>query len=108
MSQLQSMLKLTEPAASPATAAPTAPYEPRDAVGIMGGLRRLLAFVVWVLSGFGLLGLLRRRRTARFKTEEVVVYCVHRSFFLWAMILTGFVGAAAVRHHGNPVVWGWI
>jgi hypothetical protein len=34
---------------------------------------------------------------------------VPRSFFLWAVILTGFVGAALVRHYpGTAVLWGWV
>ena len=47
-------------------------------------------------------------KSARFKVEEISVYCVHRSFFLWALILTGFVGAFAVHHHGRPLLWGWV
>ena len=76
--------------------------------GMLGGVKRFFAFLWWLVTGFGLLAALRRRRTARFKVEEIVVYSVHRSFFLWAMILTGFVAASAVRHHGNPVFWGWV
>jgi hypothetical protein len=76
--------------------------------GIFGGVKRLGAFLWWLVTGFGLLGALSRRRTARFKVEEIVVYSVHRSFYLWAMIVTGFCASAAVRHHGNPVLWGWV
>jgi hypothetical protein len=81
---------------------------PQGPSGPMLGVRRFSAFALWLLSGFGLLSALRRRRNARFKLEEVVVYCVHRSFFLWALILTGFISATAVRHHGDPVTWGWV
>jgi hypothetical protein len=73
-----------------------------------GGLKRFFGFLGWLFSGFGLLGLLGRRKNARYKTEEVSVYCLHRSFFLWALIVTGFVGAVAVRHGGNPIAWGWV
>jgi hypothetical protein len=76
--------------------------------GMIGGVKRLGAFLWWLVTGFGLLGALSRRRTARFKVEEIVVYSVHRSFYLWAMIVTGFCASAAVRHHGNPVLWGWV
>jgi hypothetical protein len=76
--------------------------------GVIGGVKRLGAFLWWLVTGFGLLGALSRRRTARFKVEEIVVYSVHRSFYLWAMIVTGFCASAAVRHHGNPVLWGWV
>ena len=64
-------------------------------------------FTRWLLGGAGLVAVLQRRRARRFKVEEVAVYCVHRSFFLWAVILTGFIASAAVRHHGNPILWGW-
>jgi hypothetical protein len=60
-----------------------------------------------------------RRKGEHYKIEEVVVYSVHRSFFLWPLILTGFVGAAIVNHHLHhtppghdpgklPHVMGWI
>lgn len=84
-----------------------APAEP-GSEGLFAGLKRIAAFCGWLLTGFGLLGALRRRRNARFKVEEIVVYSVHRSFFLWAIILTGFISALSLRHHGNPVVWGWV
>lgn len=106
MTQLQTTPRVTQPV--DASLAAEINPDLRDPVGLGGGLKRLLAFCGWMLTGFGLFGVLARRRHARFKTEEVVVYCVHRSFFLWALILSGFIGAAAVRHHGNPVVWGWI
>jgi hypothetical protein len=71
------------------------------------GLRRLLQFVLWVVSGFGLLGLFGRRR--HYKVQEVVVYSMHRGFFLWALIFTGFVGAAVVhRWPGAAVAMGWV
>lgn len=76
-----------------------------------GGVKKLGAFVVWILSGFGLLGHLvgGRRAMTRGKMDEIVVYAVPRSFFLWALILTGFVGAAFVRHYpGAAVLWGWV
>src|SRR5437588_198748 len=83
------------------------PPPPRSG-GFFAGLKRLGSFFVWIITGFGLLGALRRHRSARFKVEEISVYCVHRSFFLWALILTGFVGAFAVHHHGRPLLWGWV
>ena len=73
-------------------------------------LRRLAAFLAWVLTGFGLLGHLRGRSgAARHGGDEIVVYCVHRAFYLWGLILTGFVGAAVVsRHPQTGVLWGWV
>src|SRR5438046_1060274 len=92
----------TETARPPTTPAPSANR------GFVAGLKRTGSFIIWLITGFGLLGALTRRRSARFKTEEISVYCLHRSFFLWALIVTGFVGAFATRHHGNPILWGWI
>ena len=83
------------------------PGRPSDE-GFFAGTKRVGAFIWWLVTGFGLVGALSRRRNARFKVEEIVVYSVHRSFFLWAMILTGFIAAVSLRHHGNPVIWGWI
>src|SRR5438105_4557621 len=58
------------------------------------------AFLVWVLGGFGLIPMLYRRlfrpADSRFKNEEIVVYSVHRSFFLWPLILIGFAGGAII------------
>ncbi len=57
------------------------------------------------MTGFGLLTTRRRRASA----EEIVVYSVHQSFFLWALLLAGFVGAECVKHWpGSAHVWGWI
>jgi hypothetical protein len=74
-------------------------------------LKRVGAFAVWVLTGFGLLGHLlgRSRAASRGKPEEIVVYTVPRAFFLWALILVGFVAAAWVRHDPHTaVLWGWV
>jgi hypothetical protein len=69
--------------------------------------KRLFAFLAWLLTGFGLLGYLARG--GRSTSEQVVVYAVHQSFFLWAIVLSGFVGAACARHWPNSaVVWGWL
>src|SRR5690348_3201973 len=78
-------------------------------------LRRALRFVGWMLGGFGLAHSLRSRflsgTVARVAGggDEIVVYCVHRSFYLWAMILAGFIGAACVRHWpASAGAWGWV
>lgn len=75
-------------------------------------VRRTAAFALWVISGFGLaqrlFAGLRARHSRRGAADEVVVYCVHRSFFLWALILAGFVGAACTRHWPTTAAaWGW-
>jgi len=79
---------------------------------LWAALRRLGAFSVWVFTGFGLLGHLRgrgRAGAARHGGDEVVVYCVHRAFYLWFLILIGFVGSAVVaRHPHAAVAFGWV
>jgi hypothetical protein len=96
-------------AMAPATAARRewhAPAKGRD--HSPHGLRRLGAFSLWVFSGFGLLGVFGRHK-GHYKVQEVVVYSMHRGFFLWAIILTGFVGAAVVhRWAGAAVFMGWV
>src|SRR4051812_37669672 len=94
-----------EPIKTSPTAAEVAP-EPAAPRGQV--ISRLLRIPLWILSGFGLIPFLRRSRRARFKVEEVAIYTVHRSFFLWALIVTGFIAATAVRHGGDANRWGWI
>ena len=80
-------------------------------IGFAAAIRRSGAFLIWVFSGFGLLPALLRRHDARAKMQEITVYSVHRSFFLWALILTGFVSAAVVRGHAGaagPLGWVYI
>jgi len=77
--------------------------------GAWRSTKRLFAFAWWLITGFGLLGHLFGGKSARSKQEEIVVYCVPRSFFLWAIILVGFVASVLVRHYpGSAMVWGWI
>lgn len=48
---------------------------------------------------------------AKFKMEEVAVYCVHRSFFLWAMIFFGFLLGSLIKHypvHAEGFSWAYI
>jgi hypothetical protein len=104
---LEQRPQLQTPATRQATLAEQHDVQPVTG-GRLAALKRLGAFVLWILGGFGLIAALRRRRSARFKIEEISIYCLHRSFFLWALILTGFIAAAAVRHHGSPLLWGWV
>jgi len=65
--------------------------------------RRAISFTAWVATGFGLFASRRR------KPDEIVLYAVHQSFFLWALLLAGFIGAACVKTWpGTEVMWGWI
>lgn len=74
-----------------------------------GGLALLLRLLRAPFAVIGkLVDFIRRKRRLRFKVEEVAVYTMHRSFFLWALILTGFVAAACVRNGGSAVTWGWV
>lgn len=69
--------------------------------------KRIFSFLGWILSGFGLFT--RFRKSGHSRTEEVVVYTVHHSFYLWALVLIGFVGGSMVRHWPeSSVIWGWI
>jgi hypothetical protein len=73
-----------------------------------GFISRVAGFVWWLLTGFGLLTYLARRGEGRNRYEEIVVYSVHRSFFLWAVILTGFISGSIVKHHpGTQSFLGW-
>ena len=75
----------------------TVAVEPQ-ASGFFSGIRRIFAFLAWILTGFGLVGYFTRRKTGATKAEEIVVYTVHQSFYLWAIILVGFVASACVNH----------
>jgi hypothetical protein len=75
------------------------------------GLHKFFAFFAWLFTGFGLLGLFRKK-SGNGEANELIVYSVHRSFFLWLLILVGFVGGAIVghAHPGSrlPHLLGWI
>lgn len=69
-----------------------------------GAIRRTAGFVIWIVSGFGLIPLILRGRRA----EQVVVYTVHPSFYLWLLIAAGFAGAMVSRHWPGAETWlGW-
>jgi hypothetical protein len=100
---------LTQTAPTITPLAPTTTVVPGHRVGFIGGIKRFFSFIVWVLTGFGLIGAFRRRSTGTTKMEEIVVYTVHRSFYLWSLILVGFVGGFWVHHfHRGEHLWGWI
>jgi hypothetical protein len=72
-----------------------------------GAIKRIFSFIAWVFSGFGLIGAFRHRHEG-LRSEEIIVYAVHRSFYLWMLILFGFVGSFFVSHFGGAGVWGWL
>jgi len=62
------------------------------------GFHRILSFIGWVFTGFGLLPTLLRRG-GKVRRQEITVYSAHKAFCLWALILVGFAGAPIVRHY---------
>ena len=74
----------------------------------VGFMQKLIGFFGWVFTGFGLF----KNQKSRMANEEVTVYAVHQSFFVWLLVLVGFVGAPIVHHWpGNEnvsVAFGWI
>lgn len=84
-----------------------AQHELEARIGVFGAIKRSLAFLGWVFTGFGLVSLFRRGKV-RGVAEEIVVYTVHPSFYLWAIIAMGFIASACVGHWpGSAVAWGW-
>lgn len=96
------------------TTHPISPYilskprnQKRRRVGWRAFVRNLFGFARWVVSGFGLWGLLFGSGAK--KGEEVAVYTVHPAFNLWPLIVLGFSGDWFIRHgFGVPTLWGWI
>jgi hypothetical protein len=96
-------------ASAPSASARSASDPTRPAGGVFASVKNIVRFLGWVLSGFGLIGYAFRRRTGASRAEEIVVYTVHPSFYLWAVILTGFVAAACVKHWPTSgTAWGWV
>lgn len=100
-------LTRTAPASTPPPALTTTVI-PGQHVGFFGGIKRIFSFILWVFSGFGLIGAFRRKVSGGTKSEEIIVHTVHRSFYVWSLILFGFVGSFCVRHFHHEGVWGWI
>ena len=59
-------------------------------------IKRVGPFIWWIFAGFGLIPMLMQGPG---QNDQVVAYSVHRSFFLWLIILTGFVGSVLVHHY---------
>src|SRR5690242_15290097 len=100
MTQIQANPTIRNLVTVPATA-PTnvnaqlaeAQHELEARIGAFTRVRRAFAFLGWVFTGFGLVSLFRRS-TVRGASEEIVVYTVHPSFYLWAIIALGFIASA--------------
>jgi hypothetical protein len=95
-------------------ATPTAPPTltttviPDQRIGLFGRIKRLFSFIIWVFTGFGLIGAFRRKVAGGTKSEEIIVHTVHRSFYVWSLILFGFVASFFVRHFHHEGIWGWL
>jgi len=95
------------PASVPSAVAPPTTIVPAHEVGFGSKVKHFFSFIAWVFTGFGLIHAFRQRQAGAMRTDEIVVYTVHRSFYLWALILTGFVASFCVRHSfGSASVWG--
>ena len=68
----------------------------------------MLGFLKWLFTGFGLLSAFRSR-SVEFQDQEITIYCVHGEFFLWPLVLFGFIGLDSVGDwRGEGVFMGWL
>jgi hypothetical protein len=79
------------------------------------GFIRIIKFLAWVFTGFGLIpALIRGGGQGPERRQEITVYSAHRAFNLWALIAIGFIGAWSVKHWPPSqypklaIVFGWI
>ena len=90
--------------ATTATAAPVRSAPPRHHETALG---RIFGFIAWVFSGFGLVSALSKG-SGPYADQEITVYSVHRAFFLWPLVFTGFVGGWVVAMWPNASEFmGW-
>src|SRR4051812_43086071 len=112
MTQATTTTTIRSLTAAPATSRDVAAPSGSAAGRVLAGVRRAVALLASALTGFGFLRRIlaapENRRTHG-RGEELVVYTVHRSFYLWFLILAGFVSAACVNHWpGSATAWGWV
>lgn len=99
-------------------AAGAVPVHGRDGLRVVqrhprpGFFHRLFGFIGWVFTGFGLAHAFRKHGPT-YGDQEITVYTVHSAFFLWPLVLVGFIGAGivhfwALKHPGVAVVMGWV
>jgi len=92
---------------APAVVQPSSSSAPSSAGSAVSAITRIGPFLGWWFTRFGLIPMLLHGKSRR--ADEIVTYSVHRSFFLWAIILTGFIGALCVHEFpGSALIWGWI
>jgi hypothetical protein len=107
MSQVPSATPPTPPAPAPKLTPAPSPQKTAPRLGASAIVKRFFAFCWWILTGFGLFSAFAKSKAKN--REEIVVYTVHPSFYLWMLIVTGFISAACVKHWpGSAAAWGWI
>jgi hypothetical protein len=100
------MEQTTPPIGTAAAPPPQAPPAPAVTVKPSGSgfsfFDAARGFLAWVFTGFGAF-------RGDKNSEEVVCYTVDKGFYLWALIIAGFVGGAWARHWpGSGLFWGWV
>jgi len=73
---------------------------------VWGRLSGVVSFLLWIVTGFGLLGQFGKKD---YKDDEVILYQVTKAFFLWLPMIVSFVSAAVVHyHHQSQITCAWI
>ncbi|HEY8666297.1 MAG TPA: hypothetical protein VIL86_06515 [Tepidisphaeraceae bacterium] len=95
---------------SSTTAAPAPGHRDEPPATVGHRIKRIFSFIGWMLSGFGLLHAIGPKRGTQ--ADEVVVYSVHRAFYLWTLILVGFLCAPIAKHNSEHLsllhFLGWL
>jgi hypothetical protein len=88
----------------------TVKAETESTGGFIGFVQKLFRFLGWVLTGFGIFGTERDHAGI---PNKIIVYSVHRAFYVWLAVVLGFVGSAIVRYVDDgltgytSLVLGW-
>ena len=67
-------------------------------------------FAIWVvtLGGF-LTNIFRMSPNGQVKLEEITLYSVDPAFFIWPIIVFGFIGSFSTNHFpASAGFWGWV
>lgn len=72
----------------------------------INAVKKFFSVLGWLFSGFGLFKAFSKKN---YKYDEITVYKVHPAFFLWGIILTGFISSKIVTvYPGSAVFMGWL
>lgn len=88
----------------------TVAAETESGGGFGGFIKKVFQFVFWVITGFGYFS---TQRDPNGNPNRIVVYSVHRAFYVWLAVVLGFVGGALVKYidpqlEGNTsLLLGW-